>query len=115
MESNRGEEHGEDSSGCTSSNGSEWWFVGCGEVSGLSTCKGRRLKIGEAVDFTFPSERKLSSQSLAKFGSGRGRQAAPCSEIVRFSTKACGEVLVHFPFHFHICSFSSLKKIRTNG
>ncbi|GMY07825.1 putative swi/snf-related matrix-associated actin-dependent regulator [Fagus crenata] len=35
-----------------SSLGSEWWFVGCSEVSGLSTCKGRRVKPGDEVVFT---------------------------------------------------------------
>ncbi|XP_059659342.1 DNA repair protein RAD5A isoform X2 [Cornus florida] len=78
---------------CSSSMGSEWWFVGCGEVAGMSTCKGRRLKSGEEVNFTFPLNNysKSSSPSPAKFG-GRGRQVAACSEIVRFSTKDCGEI-----------------------
>ncbi|KAL3597627.1 hypothetical protein D5086_009264 [Populus alba] len=75
--------------------GSEWWFVGCGEVAGLSTCKGRRVKAGDEVDFTFPLKSKSSispSPSPGK-GSGRRRQAATaCSEIVRFSTKDSGEL-----------------------
>ena len=75
--------------------GSEWWFVGSGEVAGLSTCKGRRVKAGDEVDFTFPLKSKSSispSPSPGK-GFGRRRQAATaCSEIVRFSTKDSGEV-----------------------
>ncbi|KAJ6395552.1 hypothetical protein OIU77_020741 [Salix suchowensis] len=75
--------------------GSEWWFVGSGEVAGLSTCKGRRVKAGDEVDFTFPLKSKSSispSPSPGK-GFGRRRQAATaCSEIVRFSTKDSGEL-----------------------
>lgn len=74
---------------------SEWWFVGSGEVAGLSTCKGRRVKVGDEVDFTFPLKSKSSispSPSPGK-GSGRRRQTATaCSEIVRFSTKDSGEL-----------------------
>lgn len=73
--------------------GSKWWFVGNGEVTGLSTCKGRTLKPGDEVDFTFPVQKKTSSPSSGKLGGGRGRQVATCSEIVRFSTSAFGEVL----------------------
>lgn len=80
--------------------GSEWWYVGCGEVAGMSTCKGRILKPGDEVEFTFPVEKKLNAPSPGKFGGGRGRQAAACSEIVRFSTKACGEVMLS-----SLCSF----------
>lgn len=68
---------------------SDWWFVGSAEVAGLSTCKGRRLKAGDEVMFSFPSEKHQSSAKLA----GRGRSAAS-SEIVRFSTKESGEVSV---------------------
>lgn len=82
------------SSGCSSSMGSEWWLVGRCEIAGLSTCKGRSLRPGEEVNFTFPVERKLNSRSPGKFGGGRGRQVAACSEIVRFSTQACGEVVL---------------------
>ncbi|XP_058216059.1 DNA repair protein RAD5A [Rhododendron vialii] len=71
--------------------GSEWWLVGCGEVSGLSTCKGRRLKPGDEVGFNFPMKSASAAPSPGKFG-GRGRQVAACSEIVRFSTKDCGEI-----------------------
>lgn len=77
---------------CSSSIGPEWWFVGCGEIAGLSTCKGRSLDPGEEVVFTFPAEMKLSSSSSGKIGSGRGRHVAACSEIVRFSSRKCGEI-----------------------
>lgn len=69
---------------------SDWWFVGSGEVAGLSTCKGRRVKTGEKVVFTFPLKKSSSSPSPGKFGKGRNMVA--CSEIVRFSTKEHGEV-----------------------
>jgi hypothetical protein len=65
----------------------EWWFVGCTEVIGFSTCKGRRLNRGDAVTFSFPIPR-----SAVKKRWGGGRAAAACSEIVRFSTKQYGEV-----------------------
>lgn len=82
--------------GVTEVTGSDkWWFVGCSEVAGLSTCKGSKIKAGDLVNFTFPPERSLTGPSPGKFGGGgRGRQPAACSEIVRFSTLASGEV--HF-------------------
>lgn len=75
--------------------GDEWWFVGCSEVSGLSTSKGRRVKPGDEVVFTFPLKSTSSrSPSPGKvFGKGRQHAAAACSEIVRFSTKETGEVM----------------------
>lgn len=78
-----------------SSLGDEWWFVGCSEVSGLSTSKGRRVKPGDEVVFTFPLKSTSSrSPSPGKvFGKGRQHAAAACSEIVRFSTKETGEVM----------------------
>ena len=70
----------------------QWWLVGCGEVAGLSTCKGRRVKPGDEVVFTFPLNGVSSSPSPGKVF-GRGRNAAgACSEIVRFSTRDSGEV-----------------------
>ncbi|XP_050212773.1 DNA repair protein RAD5A isoform X2 [Mercurialis annua] len=74
----------------------EWWYVGSSDVAGLSTTKGKKLKAGDDVIFTFPlnSNRKnsLSSPSQGK-GFGKGRQTgAACSEIVRFSTRHSGEV-----------------------
>ncbi|KAK4762643.1 hypothetical protein SAY86_008411 [Trapa natans] len=68
----------------------DWWFVGCSEVAGLSTCKGRRVKAGDTLVFTFPLKKSSSSPSPGKFG--RGRNLAACSEIVRFSTKEHGEI-----------------------
>nr|KAJ0223507.1 hypothetical protein LSAT_V11C200062330 [Lactuca sativa] len=44
-------------------------------------------------NFTFPPEKSLSGPSPAKFGSGGlGREPSACSEIVRFSTSASGEI-----------------------
>lgn len=74
-----------------SSVGEEWLFVGYGEMAGMSTCKGRKIKIGDEVDFGFPLKNKLSSPATGKVF-GRGRQVGACSEIVRFSTKIGGEV-----------------------
>nr|GEU68872.1 helicase, C-terminal [Tanacetum cinerariifolium] len=72
--------------------GDEWWFVGCCEVVGLSTCKGSgRIRIGERVDFTFPLERGKVGVGGSGSG-GRGRGVVACSEIVRFSTLASGEI-----------------------
>ncbi|KAJ4978224.1 hypothetical protein NE237_009004 [Protea cynaroides] len=68
---------------------SEWWFVGSTELAALSTCKGRKLRAGDEVTFSFPSKHS-KSPSTAKFP-GRGRAGA-CSEIVRFSTKDSGEI-----------------------
>ncbi|XP_071914047.1 DNA repair protein RAD5A-like isoform X3 [Coffea arabica] len=106
------------SNGCSSSSsmGSEWWLVGCGEVAGISTCKGRTLKPGEEVFFTFPVERKLSSPSPGKSGGGRGRQVSSSSEIVRFSTNACGEI-GRIPYEWARCLLPLVrdKKVRIDG
>lgn len=69
----------------------DWWLVGTSELAGLSTCKGRRIKVGDKVNFSFPSRNKITSPSPGKFP-GRGRSMASCSEIVRFSTQESGEV-----------------------
>lgn len=72
--------------------GSEWWLVGRCEVSGLSTCKGRRIRAGEEVVFKFPvRDEKANGPSPGK-GFGRGRQVGACSEIVRFCTKDKWEI-----------------------
>lgn len=71
--------------------GNEWWFVGSGEIAGMSTCKGRRIRVGDEVDFAFPLNNKLNSPSPGKVF-GRGKNVGTCSEIVRFSTKTGGEV-----------------------
>ncbi|KAL2937566.1 DNA repair protein RAD5A [Bienertia sinuspersici] len=68
----------------------EWWFVGYGEILGMSTSKGRKIKMGDEVDFGFPLKNKLNSSSGKVCG--RGKQVASCSEIVRFSTKSGGEI-----------------------
>lgn len=78
---------------CSSPVSEDWCFVGYAEISGMSTSKGRRIKIGDEVEFAFPVKNKLSSSSGKVFG--RGKQAAACSEIVRFSTKSGGEVIIH--------------------
>ncbi|XP_010912212.1 DNA repair protein RAD5A isoform X1 [Elaeis guineensis] len=71
---------------------SDWWLVGSSELSGLSTCKGRRLKAGDRVTFSFPpANTSTSSPSTARFP-GRGRSLASCSDIVRFSTQEHGEI-----------------------
>lgn len=74
--------------------GNEWWFVGCSELAGLSTCKGRKLKSGDELVFTFPHSKGSKSESTTpgkRFG--RGRPALRVgSDIVRFSTKDSGEV-----------------------
>ncbi|KAL6577425.1 DNA repair protein rad5a [Orobanche minor] len=72
--------------------GSEWWFVGNAEVVAISTCKGRILKTGDAVNFTFPVEKKSAAPSPGKLKGGRVRQVATSSEIARFSTNSCGEI-----------------------
>ncbi|KAJ8640061.1 hypothetical protein MRB53_016755 [Persea americana] len=95
----------------SSSVGSDWWFVGSAEVAGLSTCKGRRLKPGDEVMFSFPSEKHQSSAKLA----GRGRSAAS-SEIVRFSTKESGEI-GRIPNEWARCLLPLVKakKVRIEG
>ncbi|KAM0954805.1 hypothetical protein TB2_022918 [Malus domestica] len=100
---------------CESSAGSQWWFVGSGEVSGLSTCKGRRLRPGDEVDFTFPTKSSSTSPSPGKVF-GRGRQAAACSEIVRFSTKDSGEI-GRIPKEWARCLLPLVrdKKVRIEG
>lgn len=70
----------------------EWWLVGRCDLAGFSTCKGRRLRAGESVSFSFPYAKvESSSSSYARFPC-RGRSLAFCSEIVRFSTGDSGEV-----------------------
>ena len=61
-----GEGFVEDMSRRESSLGSEWWFVGYSEVSRLSTCKGRRVKPGDEVVFTFPMNSSSRSPSPGK-------------------------------------------------
>ncbi|KAF3453101.1 hypothetical protein FNV43_RR03535 [Rhamnella rubrinervis] len=89
--SKSGDELVEDVCQRESSFGSEWWLVGCGELAGLSTCKGRRIKPGDEVVFAFPASSASNSPSPGKVF-GRGRHVVSCSEIVRFSTRDSGEV-----------------------
>ncbi|XP_024023789.1 DNA repair protein RAD5A [Morus notabilis] len=98
-----------------SSVGEKWWLVGRGEVAGLSTCKGRRVKPGDEVAFTFPSKVASSLPSPGKVF-GRGRQAAACSEIVRFSTRDSGEI-GRIPNEWARCLLPLVrdKKIRVEG
>lgn len=81
----------------------DWWFVGSSDIVGLSTCKDRRLKVGDKVAFTFPSGNNSSVFPCTARFPVRGRPIAPCSEIVRFSTEDHGEVPYTLPFHFSAC------------
>ncbi|KAL0418285.1 UNVERIFIED_CONTAM: DNA repair protein A [Sesamum radiatum] len=112
---NQGEGNDNTDSGVAKEMGSEWWFVGNGEVAGLSTCKGRTLKPGEPVNFTFPVEKKLTSSSPGKLAV-EGRQVATCSEIVRFSTNAGGEI-GRIPNEWARCLLPLVrdKKVRLQG
>ncbi|KAL4191403.1 hypothetical protein AMTRI_Chr07g29730 [Amborella trichopoda] len=67
----------------------DWFLVGGTVLSGLSTCKGRRLEVNEIVDFEFPKDRKRGA--IVRQGAS-WKAAAACSEIVRFSTKRSGEI-----------------------
>lgn len=67
-----------------------WWFVGETEVLAYSTCKGPRLKVGDAISFSIP---KLSNQNKAssRFWA-RGKGAAAALHIMRFCNRASGEI-----------------------
>lgn len=72
--------------------GGDWWSVGWGDVACMSTSKGRKLKRGDEVTFTFPKDGYLNPRFPGRVY-GRARQSVvTCSEIVRFSTKSAGEV-----------------------
>ncbi|KAL1298728.1 hypothetical protein HN51_043027 [Arachis hypogaea] len=82
---------GGDGSSCSKAS-DDWWFAGSGEMSGLSTCKGRTINSGDTVVFKFPAKAASAGPSPGKVF-GRGRLAAgTCSEIVRFSTDQAGEI-----------------------
>ncbi|KAL9225619.1 hypothetical protein vseg_001521 [Gypsophila vaccaria] len=76
---------------CRDVKGEDWWFVGYGEMSGMSTSKGRRIRTGDEVEFAFPVEKRSSSLNNGRVF-GRGKGVGACSEIVRFSTRHGGEV-----------------------
>ncbi|KAL0709906.1 hypothetical protein Bca4012_016884 [Brassica carinata] len=96
-----------------------WWFVGCSELSGLSTCKGRRLKAGDELLFTFPSSKASKSETTPtpakRFGKGRPA-SRNVSDIVRFSTKDSGEI-GRIPNEWARCLLPLVrdKKIRIEG
>ncbi|XP_042463169.1 DNA repair protein RAD5A-like [Zingiber officinale] len=94
----------------------DWWLVGSAELSGLSTCKGRRIKPGDKVIFTFPLTNKVVSPSSGTRFPSRGRSVASCSEIVRFSTEEHGEV-GRIPNEWARCLLPLVKanKIRIEG
>jgi DNA repair protein RAD5 len=98
--------------------GNEWWFVGCSELAGLSTCKGRKLKSGDELVFTFPHSKGLKPETTpGKRGFGRGRPALRgASDIVRFSTKDSGEI-GRIPNEWARCLLPLVrdKKIRIEG
>ncbi|XP_068662044.1 DNA repair protein RAD5A isoform X2 [Aristolochia californica] len=99
----------------SSSGRGDWWFIGSSELAGLSTCKGRRLKSGDRVTFSFPVDKTLKSPSGAKHP-GRGRSVVACSEIVRFSNQECGEI-GRIPNEWARCLLPLVKanKIRIEG
>eukprot|EP00249_Psilotum_nudum_P015533 c25378_g1_i1 orf=73-3459(+) len=71
----------------------EWCYVGEAEVVGFSTCKGSKLRVGDAVSFSFPKQFNVANGAGARvWGRGRGRATASNSEIVRFSTRLSGEI-----------------------
>ncbi|EEF34931.1 DNA repair helicase rad5,16, putative [Ricinus communis] len=103
---------------CINENGSEWWYAGSGDVAGLSTSKGRKLKAGDGVIFTFPLKSSNTSNSPSQgkaFGKGR-QPATACSEIVRFSTRDSGEV-GRIPNEWARCLLPLVryKKVRIEG
>ncbi|XP_028808168.1 DNA repair protein RAD5A [Neltuma alba] len=114
--SNSGDCTAEDVGGPSSSAASDWWFVGCGEMAGLSTSKGRSMNPGDQVLFKFPLKIGSTTPSPGK-GFGRGRPAATaCSEIVRFYTKETGEI-GRIPNEWARCLLPLVrdKKVRIDG
>ncbi|XP_020536255.1 DNA repair protein RAD5A isoform X2 [Jatropha curcas] len=103
--------------GLSDSVGCEWWYVGNSYVAGLSTCKGRKLRAGDEVIFTFPLKNNSSSSPYPGKVFGKGRQAAAaCSGIVRFSTRDSEEV-GRIPHEWARCLLPLVrdKKVRVEG
>lgn len=79
-----------------------WWLLGSADVMGFSTCRGRKLEVGESVMFSFPRKGNnnggvngkggFKAWGRGRGGGGAGGAAAAASEIVRFSTKQAGEI-----------------------
>jgi DNA repair protein RAD5 len=73
----------------------DWMLVGKSYVPGLSTNRGRRrLDAGEIVHFAFPSYEKIYGGLKMT-----AKKAAALAQIVRFSTKRAGEVLLKSSYH----------------
>lgn len=97
---------------------SDWWLAGSSEIAGLSTCKGRRIKPGEKLSFSFPAPPQLknSPSPTTKFPAGRRgfSSLASSSEIVRFSTQENGEVIFFYFLPPTIFFLKKEKKKKTN-
>ncbi|XP_024522202.1 DNA repair protein RAD5A-like isoform X1 [Selaginella moellendorffii] len=66
-----------------------WWLLQETEVAGYSTSRGCRIRVGEFVSFNFP---KPEAESKKKFFEHKKVRPKASSDIVRFSTKASGEI-----------------------
>ncbi|KAK1289981.1 hypothetical protein QJS10_CPB18g01636 [Acorus calamus] len=66
----------------------DWFLLGRTTVTGMSTCKGRKLEFNEIVHFAFPSADGRTSYRKPWVSA---KAAAASLEIVRFSTKRNGE------------------------
>ncbi|KAK1313806.1 hypothetical protein QJS10_CPA06g00274 [Acorus calamus] len=67
----------------------DWFLLGRTTVTGMSTCKGRKLEFNEIVHFAFPSADGRTSYRKPWVSA---KAAAASLEIVRFSTKRNGEI-----------------------
>ncbi|XP_024522215.1 DNA repair protein RAD5A-like [Selaginella moellendorffii] len=66
-----------------------WWLLQETEVAGYSTSRGCRIRVGEFVSFNFP---KPEAESKKKFFEHKKVRPKASSDIVRFLTKASGEI-----------------------
>lgn len=80
----------------------KWLLVGDAEVLGYSTCRGSKLKAGDLVSFAFPKRVDYSRGTPSFWARGRG--AAVAQQIVRFSTRASGEVCILMAYRYAICA-----------